>query len=841
MAMGRGSDTRIYAPRSESSTMYSSANEDETRYGPPSSYDKEKRMDEKKEKEESRKTKLKDIKHIKIKPSQGLLAGSQLETEPGLDDGNKRDDEREMGLQGGPAGSRGTLLDLATGAKSGTGSSMGSIMASEPMADAWSELLTGRELQDFLEEYPDIKFQTNEVWDSPFSDEPLEYGNTTHGKTSHLNVIGDNARSRTMNPQRMAILQRLSDRGRGKPTIVQQIHGNVEDPYFVPPGMKNPPLEREGPVSPYHNEDFYNSLDYEGPISQEMLDEHVRRYDLQTGEPMDNAWSELLKEIPIGYSAVGPSSRCDNTKEGCDGTYEAHYRGPEDNPKELVDIFCPKCGRYHEITGDEYDRYLQTDMARGEHPSQQNIQTGEPMDGAWSELLKEEDGPHTFNINEVLNNPKESWYQSVMGTDTPLIDGLVNAGLMSAFGFEDHHHGDAESISGMHDDDLHPQGSLDMLMMHRNSLFVLDSIMRGKGHTVPQEFMDMHNNSDLTQALGDIPPHAHIAANLEGMYNNLNYLGQKIGPQMNEPNDDWQNKLASKPMANAWSTLMKRETPSTMSARRRREKRQEFRPSTGQFKTPPGGMSGGAGATMRRFKGQMRGIKGSKKTGLMKPHLSVEMSHRGIATKQPMSKDPQKYGQYMGQSEARKRLGNVRTVFSPHARHSARSFNAGPTGAGRLSGLMPGQQGLMSRPSLQRMRAPRLPRMPRVRRPPMPMAPQMAPPMSSVPSMPAPSSSMMMSEDRTESDFLKSNRHAGRTEYLKLMRELMRLQRERLNKAGTASAFEEGAVPAHPAGVHQHEDEDEKNDGPTQNLETNSSRMGLDPAGYLVSRRGHMG
>ena len=426
MAMGRGSDTRIYAPRSESDTMYSSANEDESRYGPSSSYDKEKRMDERKEKEESRKTKLKDIKHIKIKPSQGLSGGSQLETESGLDDGDKRDDEREIGLQGGPAGSRGTLLDLATGAKSGTGSSMGSIMASEPM---------------------------------------------------------------------------------------------------------------------------------------------------------DNAWSELLK----------------------------------------------------------------------------------------------------------------------------------------------------------------------------------------------------------------------------------------------------------------------RETPSTMSARRRREKRQEFRPSTGQFKTPPGGMSGGAGATMRRFKGQMRGIKGSKKTGLMKPHLSVEMSHRGIATKQPMSKDPQKYGQYMGQSEARKRLGNVRTVFSPHARHSARSFNAGPTGAGRLSGLMPGQQGLMSRPSLQRMRAPRPPRMPRVRRPPMPMAPQMAPPMSSVPSMPAPSSSMMMSEDRNESDFLKSNRHAGRTEYLKLMRELMRLQRERLNKAGTASAFEEGAVPAHPAGVHQHEDEDEKNDGPTQNLETNSSRMGLDPAGYLVSRRGHMG
>ena len=49
-----------------------------------------------------------------------------------------------MSLQGGPAGSRGTLLDLATGAKSGTGSAMSPglpIAMSEPMNDAWSELL----------------------------------------------------------------------------------------------------------------------------------------------------------------------------------------------------------------------------------------------------------------------------------------------------------------------------------------------------------------------------------------------------------------------------------------------------------------------------------------------------------------------------------------------------------------------------------------------------------------------------------------------------------------------------------------------------------------------------
>jgi hypothetical protein len=104
---------------------------------------------------------------------------------------------------------------------------------------------------------------------------------------------------------------------------------------------------------------------------------------------------------------------------------------------------------------------------------------------------------------------------------------------------------------------------------------------------------------------------------------------------------------------------------------------------------------------------------------------------------------------------------------------------------------------------------------------------------------------MMMSDERTESELLKSNRHANRTEMLALMRMLIEAQRAKakasMKKAGTASAFEEGAVPTHPAGVQQNEDEDEKNDGPTQNLETNSSRLGLDPAGYLSGKRGHFG
>ena len=190
----------------------------------------------------------------------------------------------------------------------------------------------------------------------------------------------------------------------------------------------------------------------------------------------------------------------------------------------------------------------------------------------------------------------------------------------------------------------------------------------------------------------------------------------------------------SEPMTDAWSTLLKRETPTSIEGRRRREARQQFRPSTGQFKTPPGGMSGGAGATMRRFKAHMRGIKGGKKTGLMKPHLSVEMSHRGIQTKQPLSKDPQKYTAYRGQSEARKILGGARPTFSPHARYGARSNIAGKTGGGRLSGLLPNQRGLMARPSLRRMRV-RRPRMPRMSAPMPPTPPGMPSMQSSVPTV----------------------------------------------------------------------------------------------------------
>ena len=538
MVMGRGSDTRLYNPRSESDKMYSSANEDETKYNPASPEYNEQKREEKKRKEEEKKANRSKIKHIKIRASQGLRGE---ESPVAMDDSNKRDEEREIGLTGGPPGSRGNLLDLATGAKTGTGSAMTGplpIAMSEPMEDAWSTLLKE---DDHEHDFGDL---SNEGVQRYFDEE---------------------VRPEVMNPDTPRPYAMMTNK-----RLMAKIKNIVE-------GLEPP------------DEDIFNEWNY---------------------------------------------------------------------------------------------RYVENDIDSQGSP-------------------------------------------------------VTNAGFDRTF-------------------------------------------------------------QDIKQ---------------------------------------------SEPMEDAWSDLLKRETPRTIARRRKQEARREFRPSTGQFKRPPGGMDP-VGATMRRFKARMRGIKGGKKTGLMLPHLAVEMSHRGIATKQPMSKDPQRYRAYQGQSEARKILGNVRTTFSPHARFAQRSSYAGPTGAGRLGGLLPQQKGMMRQPSLRplRVRPPRPPRPPMM--PPM-MPPQLPPVQSSVPSMPAPPSSIMMSKDRTQSDILKAKNFARHMELLNLMRRLIAAkEREaKLKKAmqGGGSAFENGHVPDHPAGVQNNEDEDEKTDGPTQNLETNSSRMGLDPAGSLISRRGHMG
>lgn len=635
--MGRGSDTRMYAPRSESETMYSSANEDGTKYSGNTPEEKEKKEENRKLRAEERKQRRDKIKHIKIRSSQGLKGEESPVPE---DDSNKQDDEREISLQGGPAGSRGNLLDLATGAKTGTGSAMTGplpIAMSEPMDNAWSTLLKAVLKKNVPPLVYDRKFARHE---SPYQ--------VNRRAAQGQGMVG--SKRRAGEPART--------RARAEAVAQQKLRAGIPEALM------------------YANPNYF---------------------------PYVTAASQLAPEKQQMLPFSGPLRR---------------------------DI-----------------------EALGGGPIQGGAQRGSIADKAG------------FSASPVQ----------------------------------------------------------------------LHNLQRLVTTMIPQQFMMDKDSIDPLEGLTEVPGQPGVFSNAQGGF---------VMDAKNDPRHPDYQKSSDFVLV---SDILKRETPKSIESRRRREKRQQFRPSTGQFKRPPGGMNP-VGATMRRFRARMRGIKGGKKTGLMKPHLSVEMSHRGIATKQPMSKDPQKYRQYMGQSEARKILGNVRSTFSPHARYGERSVTAGPTGAGRLGGLMPGQSGQMRQPSLKQIGV-RRPRLRRPRNPVMAPAPPMgvpSPPMqapSSISSLPQASTPMMMSEERTESDLLKAKRGSLMYHKLNLLRRLIAAQEraERMHKSmqGTRSAMENGHVPSHPAAVRAKDEEDPE--GPTENLETDAKRFGLDPAGYLTSKRGHMG
>ena len=70
MGMGTGSDTRMYAPRSESSHMYRANNEDESTYtGAEDPRYRDQIADKKKKERKKRANELKSLKHLSIKPS----------------------------------------------------------------------------------------------------------------------------------------------------------------------------------------------------------------------------------------------------------------------------------------------------------------------------------------------------------------------------------------------------------------------------------------------------------------------------------------------------------------------------------------------------------------------------------------------------------------------------------------------------------------------------------------------------------------------------------------------------------------------------------------------------
>ena len=137
----------------------------------------------------------------------------------------------------------------------------------------------------------------------------------------------------------------------------------------------------------------------------------------------------------------------------------------------------------------------------------------------------------------------------------------------------------------------------------------------------------------------------------------------------------------------AWSSLMKRE-------------RKPFQSQTSDFEGPPGGRQPHT-ATSRRSKNISRVLSrygsGGGLDDLGDEHLAVGRSHLGVSRIHPMAQsDPAEYARFQGQQQSRKIRGNVALPFSPSGTFGQRGQRAGPTGAGNIRGLA-GQAGRKSK------------------------------------------------------------------------------------------------------------------------------------------------
>ena len=170
--MGRGSDTRMYAPRSESSRMYASDDDDSYRHGAGDAEEQERRRDEKMRRREETKT-VGDTPHLQIsidKPDEDPMMGGmeepQEEEDPNMYNPEQGAMASDMSAMAGALGTGGPDLSQAIGAQ--TNGVMGGyrplVATGEPMEAAWSTLMKSS--------LKNIKPKQNKPWQQPKYDGP---------------------------------------------------------------------------------------------------------------------------------------------------------------------------------------------------------------------------------------------------------------------------------------------------------------------------------------------------------------------------------------------------------------------------------------------------------------------------------------------------------------------------------------------------------------------------------------------------------------------------------------------------------------------------------------------
>ena len=157
--MGRGTDTRMYNPHSESSYMFRDNDEDQEKYGRGDSEFHEEKDNEKKTRRQLQNERLDKIRPFSLTDLDMSMAQEEETSDTGEEPDEPEFDARPSGnINDDTAGSRGHMLDVAVGARTGTGSAMGGIPTGPPgpvgnfgmirRSDAedaaWSELLKSK-------------------------------------------------------------------------------------------------------------------------------------------------------------------------------------------------------------------------------------------------------------------------------------------------------------------------------------------------------------------------------------------------------------------------------------------------------------------------------------------------------------------------------------------------------------------------------------------------------------------------------------------------------------------------------------------------------------------------
>ena len=145
--MGTGSDTRLYAPRSESNNMYTANSEDEESYkhGIGDAESNERRRD-KLQAEKDNAERVMDLPHLRletVEPKPDLPPGMEEEDQdqPIMDDDNENAVGAEISQMTGMPGQGGPDASAAFGAQVNQPFGQQTVATGEPMADAWSSLL----------------------------------------------------------------------------------------------------------------------------------------------------------------------------------------------------------------------------------------------------------------------------------------------------------------------------------------------------------------------------------------------------------------------------------------------------------------------------------------------------------------------------------------------------------------------------------------------------------------------------------------------------------------------------------------------------------------------------